>query len=83
MNPSEVRKHLDEHVKIKLQENMTYKWNSEIKKVKTYLSTVKRIGQRFVIKDTVNRKVGSGRPRASTIKHHHRLKMTVLKENFC
>ena len=45
MNPSEVRKHLDEHVKIKLQENMTYKWNSEIKKVKTHLSIVKEMGK--------------------------------------
>ena len=40
---------------------MTYKYNFEIKKVKTPLSAVKRIGQRFVIKSTLNKKVGSGR----------------------
>ena len=61
---------------------MTCKWNFEIfkiEKVKTALSTVKEIVQRFVNKGTENRKVGSGRARASTIKHHHRLKMNVLK----
>ena len=47
--------------------------------LKTSLSAVKRIGKRFVIKDTLNRKVGYGRPRAFTIKDDHRLKMTVLK----
>ena len=45
----------------------------------TSLSAMKRIGHRFVIKGTLNRKGGSGRPRASIIKHNHRLKMTVLK----
>ena len=40
---------------------------------------MKTIGQRFVIKGTLNRKVGSGRPRAVTIKHDHMLKMPVLK----
>jgi len=51
----------------------------KIKKVKTSLSAVKRIGQRFEIKGTVNRKARSGHPRASTIKHNHRLIMTFLK----
>ena len=32
----------------------------------------------FVINGTFNRKVSSGRPRASTIKHDHTLKMAVL-----
>ena len=36
-----------------------------------------------LIKDTANKKIGSGHPRASTIKHHDRLKTTVLNENFC
>ena len=43
------------------------------------LSVVKKIGQRFVIKGTLNRKVCSVRSRSFTIKHDHRLKMTVLK----
>ena len=46
---------------------------------KTFFSAVKRIGQRFVIKGTLNWKVGSGRPRPSTVKHDHRLKINVLK----
>ena len=57
---------------------MTYKWNFEIlkyKKMKTFFSAVKRIGQRFAIKGTLNRKVRSGHPRASTIKEGHRVKM--------
>ena len=62
---------------------MTYKQNFEQKKVKTSLSAVERIRQRFVIKGTFNIKVRSGRPRASTIKDDHSLKMTVLKEKFC
>ena len=33
----------------------------------------------FEIKDTENRKIGSDRPRTSTIKDDHGLKMTVLK----
>ena len=47
--------------------------------LKKSLSAAKRIRQRFVIKGTLNRKVGSGHPRASTTKLDHRLKMTVLK----
>ena len=47
--------------------------------MKKSLTAVKRNGERFEIKDTVIRKVGSGRPRASIIKDNHRLKMTVLK----
>ena len=47
--------------------------------LKTSLSAVKSIGQRFVIQVTLNRKVGFGRPRVSTIKHNHRLIMTFLK----
>ena len=43
--------------------------------LKTSLSGVKRIGQMLVINGTLNRKVGSGRHRTSTVK----LKMTVLK----
>ena len=67
---------------------MTYKWILAILKTemfKTSVSAVKRIGQRFVIKSTLNRKVGSSRPRAPTIKHEHRLKMTLLKgiKNVC
>ena len=61
---------------------MTYKLIFAILKIeilKTSLSAVKRIGQRFVIKGKLNRKIGSGRPRTSTIKHNHTLKMTVLK----
>ena len=41
---------------------------------------MKRIGQRFEIEGSVRRKSGSGRPRASTVKDDHRLKMTVLKD---
>ena len=65
---------------------IAYKLNLATLKIemfKTFLSAVKRIGQRFVIKGTLNRKVGSGRPRASTIKNDHKDKTTVLKENFC
>ena len=58
---------------------MTYKCNFEILKQEK----VKIIGQRFVIKGTLNRKVCSSCPRASTINEDHRLKMTILKENFC
>ena len=44
---------------------MTYKWIFETLKIeilKTSTSSVKRIGEMFVIKDTLNRKVGSVRP---------------------
>ena len=61
---------------------MTYKLIFEILEIemlKTTLSAVKINGQRFVIKGTLIRKVGSGRPRASTLNHDHRLRMTVLK----
>ena len=48
--------------------------------LKTLFLVVKRIGQRFVIKDILDRKVGSDRPRSfPDFKHDHRLKMTVLK----
>ena len=47
--------------------------------LKASTSSVRRIGQMFVIKDTLNRKVSSGRPRASKIEDDHRLKMNVLK----
>ena len=62
---------------------MTYKWILAILKIemlKTSTSFVKIIGQRFVIKGTLNRKVSSGRPRASTIKDDHRITMNVLKD---
>ena len=62
---------------------MSYKQIFDILKkenVKTSLSAVKRIGQRFEIEGSVRRKSGSGRPRASTVKDDHRLKMTVLKD---
>ena len=58
---------------------MTYKWifaNLKKEMLKTSLSAFQRIGQRIVIKGTLDRKVCSGYPRASTIKHDHRLKMT-------
>ena len=61
---------------------MTYKWIFAVLKVemlKTSIPAVKRIGQRFFIKRTLNRKIGSGRPRVSTIKYNHMLKITVLK----
>ena len=70
------------------QENITYKSIFAILKienVKTPLSAVKRFGGRFEIKGTVNRKVGSGRPRAFKIKDDHRVEMTILnvrKKNF-
>ena len=51
--------------------------------MKTSVSAVKRIGQSFVIEGTLNGKISSGRPRASTMKDDYRLKITVLKENFC
>ena len=64
---------------MKIQENMTYKWIFAILKIlKTSVSAVTRIGKSFVIKGILNRKFGSGRPRASKIKHNHRLKMTIL-----
>ena len=34
---------------------------------------VKRIGQRFVIRGTLNRKIGSSRPNTYTIKENHML----------
>ena len=49
--------------------------------LKTFLSAVKRVGKRFVIKlikGSLNRKVDSGCPRASIINAD--LKMTVLKD---
>ena len=49
--------------------------------VKKSPSAVKRIGERFEIKGSVNRKVNSVRPRASTIKDNHRLQMTVLTDS--
>ena len=70
----------EKHRKYKLQVDFR---NFEINKVKTSVSAVKRIGQRLVIKDTLNRKVPSGRPRVATISYNHRLKMTILKKNFC
>ena len=71
---------------MKNTKNLIYKWICSIfriEKVKTSLLTVKRIGERFGIKGTVHRKVGSGHPRAATTKYDYRLNMTVLKENFC
>ena len=62
---------------------MIYKWIFAIlklEKVKTFLSVVKRIRQIFEIKGTVNRKVGSGLPRVSTIKDDHRLEMNVVRK---
>ena len=59
---------------------MTYKLAFailEIEMLKTSVSAVKRIGQMFVF--TLNRKVGSGCPRASIINHNHGLKVTVFK----
>ena len=50
-----------------------------MEKVETSLSAVKRIGKRFEIKGTLNRKVGSGQPRAFKIKYNYRFEMTVLK----
>ena len=61
---------------------MTYKWMFAILKIemlKISLSAVKGIGRRSVIKGTLNGKVGPGRPRTSTTKHDHRLKMSILK----
>ena len=61
---------------------MTYNWIFAILKIemsKTSDSAVKRIGKRFVTKDTLNRKVCSVRPSTFKIKHDHRLKMTFLK----
>ena len=82
-----VKPHLGEDVKNRIaglrQSKMTYKQIFGILKkenVKTSLSTVKRIGQRFENERSVKRKTGSGRPRASTSKDEHRLKMTVLKD---
>ena len=37
-----------------------------------------KIGESFVIEGTLNGKISSGRPRASTMKHNHRLKITDL-----
>ena len=63
---------------------MTYKWIFAILKIlKTSVSAVTRIGKSFVIKGILNRKFGSGRPRASKIKKDHSLKINVSKENFC
>ena len=61
---------------------MTYEWIFTILKIemlKTSTSFVKTIRQSFVNKGTSTRKVGSDRHRDSTLKHDHRLKMTVLK----
>ena len=87
MSPKKVRPHLSEDIKNRIaglrQSNLSYKQIFDILKkenVKTSLSAVKRIGQRFEIEGSVRRKSGSGRPRASTVKDDHRLKMTVLKD---
>ena len=58
---------------------MTYKLNFEIKKVKTSLQYMKIIRQRLVNIGTLNMKVCSGHPRASSIKNGHWLKLTVFK----
>ena len=86
MIPSKVR-HVVIHLKYRIawnrQENITCKWIFaflKIEMLKKYLSAVKRIGKRFVIKGILNRKIGSsGRPSGFTIKDYHRLKMTFLK----
>ena len=87
MSPKKVRPHLSEDIKNRIaglrQSNLSYKQIFDILKkenVKTSLSAVKRIGQRFEIEGSVRRKSESGRPRASTVKDDHRLKMTVLKD---
>ena len=49
------------------------------KKIKNSLSNVQTIDKMSEIRNTVNRKFGPGRPRASIIKGDHTLKMTVLK----
>ena len=61
---------------------MTYKWifRFKIEKVKTIFSAEKRIWQRFEIKGTLDRKVGSGRFRASTIKYDQMLEFAILKD---
>ena len=86
-NPELVRSHLGEDIKNRIaglrQSKLTHKQIFDIlrkKNVTTSLSAVKRIGQRFEIEDSVKRKSGSGRPRASTFKDDHRLKITVLKD---
>ena len=87
MSPKKVTPHLSEDIKNRIaglrQSNLSYKQIFDILKkenVKTSLSAGKRIGQRFEIEGSVRRKSGSGRPRASTVKDDHRLKMTVLKD---
>ena len=82
-----VRSHLGEDIKNRIarlrQSKLTYKQIFDIlrkENVTTSLSAVKRIGQRFEIEGSVKRKCESGRPRASTFKDDHRLKMTVLKD---
>ena len=79
MSPKKVRPHLSEDIKNRIaglrQSNLSYKQIFDILKkenVKTSLSAVKRIGQRFEIEGSVRRKSGSGRPRASTVKDDHR-----------
>ena len=81
-----VRSHVGKDIKNRIagsmQSKLTYKQIFDIlrKNVTTSLSAVKQIGQRFEIEGSVKRKSGSGRPRASTFKDDHRLKMTVLKD---
>ena len=82
-----VKLHLDQDIKNRIaelrQSKLTYKQIFDIlrkENVTTSLSAVKRIGQRFQIEDSVKRKSGSGRPRASTFKDNHRLKIIVLKD---
>ena len=50
-----------------------------MKKDKNMSFTCEENWARYVIKGTLNMKVYSGRPKGSTIKHDHRLKMTVFK----
>ena len=83
MISSKVRKHIEEHLKKliagKREENLTYRWIFAILKIemwKTPASSLKIIGQSFVIKGTLNRKVSSVRSGASTIKNDHRLKIS-------
>ena len=87
MSPRKVRRNLTKKLKHRIailqQSNLTYKRISQFwkkKKVKTCLSAVKRIGQRFEIKGTVSKKTGSVQPRYSTMKDDHMLKITVLKD---
>ena len=87
---SKVRQHFDENLKNSFRKIELHEIDRKISLTSGFCNFENRNDEnisfsceenwgKFVINGTLNRKIGSGRSRASTIKHDHRLKMNVLK----